>query len=172
MVFIFNPGDISQSKKNGQIVGNHYKNDVLGMIQKEIENKNLKKAILVEHPNNYTYAFSLKDEFKSKETIKVSIPKSVFDLNDPYIARLNLLKDIGVRIQKQNMTKAIAIGVAFTLMVGSIPYIFIKTHEKENKLNDENIHNYVDELNEQRLENDVPPLQYNYETNEIEGRSK
>ena len=109
MVFIFNPGDISQSKKNGQIVGNHYKNDVLGMIQ---------KAILVEHPNNYTYAFSLKDEFKSKETIKVSIPKSVFDLNDPYIARLNLLKDIGVRIQKQNMTKAIAIGVAFTLMVG------------------------------------------------------
>lgn len=160
--YIFRDGDIAK-RKVGNTLSNesYYKQDVIGAVEQAVISEQLKKAVKVDNPKRYSsniyYVFKMADE-ESKTTFRVGIPRKSYDENDPYIRSLNSLRTAGANIKIANRTK-LAATVGAIIIAGSLfGAAFVTGLEKEWEYQDAKQQEYINEINEGRAENGMPPL--------------
>jgi len=158
--YLFRDGDIARKS-----VGSHlskeayYKRDVIGAVERAIIDEELNKAVKVDNPknNHIYYVFKMADE-ESKTTFKVGVQRNNYDENDPYIQSLNALKVAGVNIKIANRTKLAATVGALIIAGSLLGAAFMTGLEKEWEYQDAKNQAYIEQINEGRAENGLPPI--------------
>lgn len=145
------------------------KDDVVDVVSHLINNKELKKGdkITRDSDNYITYRFVYKKEKQdgsvTKYAYRVRVSKAYIDDNETYVNRLDALVKASHAIKKVNKAKMIAIGLATTLTLTGFTFAMLNEASKEAKIADENNKNYVEQINSERRDNNLPPLGAAYE---------
>lgn len=158
--YLFRDGDIARKRVSSHLSKEVYnKRDVIGAVERAIVDKELKKAVKVDNPknNHIYYVFKMADE-ESKSKFKVGVPRNAYDENDPYIISLNALKEAGVNIKIANRTKLAATVGAFIVAGSLLGAAFMIGLEKEWEYQDAKNQAYIEQINEGRAENGLPPI--------------
>ncbi len=145
------------------------KDDVVDVISNLINTQELLKGDKIDKKDSkyVIYRFVYSQETMSGKTVKyahrVKVSKAYYDDNKPYTDRLEALVKASHAIKTVNTAKVIACGVACTLMLTGFTMLALDAAEKEAKNQAEQNIQYVQQLNDERRENNCPPLGAVYE---------
>ena len=145
------------------------KDDVVDVVSNLINNKELLKGDKIEKKDDkyVVYRFVYGEETKSGKKVKyahrVKVSKAYYEDNKLYTDRLEALVKASHAIKTVNTAKMIACGVACTLMLTGFTMSAFDSADKEAQSRTEQSIQYVQQLNDERRENNCPPLGAVYE---------
>lgn len=157
-------------ERDGQgLLVSYSKDDVVDVVSDLINNKELLKGDRIEKKDGryVIYRFVYGKETASGKTVKyahrVKVSKAYYEDNKPYTARLEALVKASHAIKKVNTAKMIACGLACTLMLTGFTALALDAADKEAKERAEQSIEYVQQLNDDRRENNCSPIGAVYE---------
>jgi len=145
------------------------KDDVVDVVSNLINNKQLLKGDRIEKKDGkyVIYRFVYGVENASGKNVKyahrVKVSKAYYEDNKLYTNRLEALVRASYAIKKINTAGMVAFGVACTLIVSSFTLLSFKNSNKEAAEQPEQETQYVQQINDDRKENNRPPVGATYE---------
>jgi len=157
-------------ERDGQgLLVSYSKDDVIDVVSDLINNKELLKGDRVEKKDGkyIIYRFVYGKETSSGKFIKyahrIKVSKVYYEDNKPYTDRLEALVKASHAIKTVNTAKIIACGLACTLALTGFTMLTLDVADKEAKNQTEKNIQYVQQLNDERRENNCPPIGAAYE---------
>lgn len=149
------------------------KEDVVAVVENAVKNKTIQKGIKVDNPNSnyitYRYVCETKtpDGEKMKYVHRIQVDRKFLDDNEDYIARMEALIKRANTIGHINMKNKVLSGIACTLVVTTFSLVttagFLYAWDKESEMMAESNRAYIEQMNEERRENNAPPIGATYE---------
>ena len=157
--------------EDGRLV-RYEKEDVVAVVENAIKNNTIKKGVKVDNPNSnyitYKYICETKtmDDEKIKYVHRIQVDRKFLEDNLDYINRMEALIVASTKIGHLNLRNKIIQGVAGTLIftslfVGGIAFL-LNAWDKNMAIEAANNREYVEQMNEERRENNAPPLGATY----------
>ncbi len=145
------------------------KDDVVDVVSDLINNEELLKGSKIDKKDSkyiiYRFVYGVKTP--SGKTVKyvhrVKVSKAYCDDNKTHIDRLEALVKSSYAIKTVNTVKMIACGVACTLMLTGFTVAMVVAADKEAEIQAAQNVKYVEQMNDERRENNVPPIGAVYE---------
>lgn len=155
--------EIAKKKDRSGLINEYYKEDVMNLLRSTISKDRLQKAVKIDNKksntNNIKYRFvTKKDHNNAKHVVTVSVPRR-YAADSSYAKDLDALSMAGVHIKWVNRAKSLAVGMAFALMTTGMGVAFVSGIDREIALQDAQNKAYVQEINDSRAENGMPPIQ-------------
>lgn len=153
--------DVAKKRDRSGEVNEYYKDDVMNLLRSTISKDRLQKAVKIDHKKNSSsikYKFVTKRDYNdAKHIVTVSVPKK-YAANSSYVKDLDALAMAGVHVKWINRAKALAVGIAFVLVTTGTAVAFVSGLDKELALQESQNKAYVDEINFNRSQNNMPPI--------------
>ena len=157
--------------EDGRLV-RYEKEDVVAVVENAIKNNTIKKGIKVDNPNSncITYKYVCEIKTKNDEKIKyvhrIQVDRKFLEDNLDYINRMEALIVASTKIGHLNLRNKIMKGVACTLMFASLTAVmvaaFLNAWDKEYEAMAAANREYIEQMNEERRENNVAPIGATY----------
>lgn len=157
--------------EDGRLV-RYEKEDVVAVVENAIKNNTIKKGVKVDNPNsNYiTYKYICETKTKNDEKIKyvhrIQVDRKFLEDNLDYINRMEALIVASTKIGHLNLRNKIIQGVAGTLIFASLTVgmgaAFLNAWDKESEAMAAANREYIEQMNEERRENNVAPIGATY----------
>lgn len=145
------------------------KDDVVDVVSDLINNKELLKGDRIDKKDGkyaiyrFVYGVEMPSGKKIKYAHRVKVSKAYYEDNKPYTDRLEALVKSSHAIKTVNTAKMIACGVACTLMLTGFTALALNTYDETTKQKAEESIQYVEQINDERRENNCPPIGATYE---------
>ncbi len=156
-------------KDRNESLVTYSKDDVVDVVSNLINSNQLTKGHKIDKKSSIyvIYRFVYEEETMSGKTIKyayrVKVSKAYYEDNKPYTDRLEALVKSSHAIRTVNKVKMLAIGVATTLVMSGAMVLINDAAEKEAEIRNQQTIEYVQQLNDERRENGMPPIGAAYE---------
>ena len=157
--------------EDGRLV-RYEKEDVVAVVENAIKNNTIKKGIKVDNPNSncITYKYVCEIKTKNDEKIKyvhrIQVDRKFLEDNLDYINRMEALIVASTKIGHLNLRNKIMKGVACTLIFASLTVVmaaaFLNAWDKESEAIAAANREYIQQMNEERRENNVAPIGATY----------
>lgn len=157
-----------EKDENGNLIA-YSKDDVVDIISSLINSKELKKGDKIDKEKSkyIIFRFVYQKETKTGKIVKfahrIKVSKEYYEDNYPYNERLEALVKSSHAIKTVNTAKIIALGLAVTLTLTGLTALALDASDKNAATRIEQNAKYVEELNNERRNNDVPPIGAVYE---------
>ena len=158
--------------EDGRLI-RYEKEDVVAVVENAVKNKTIQKGIKVDNPNsNYiTYRYVCETKTPDGEKIKyvhrIQVDKKFLDDNINYIDRMEALIVASNSIGFLNLRAKVLKGIAFVLTVTTLTItsiaLLLNAWDKESEMIAESNRAYIEQINEERRENNAPPIGATYE---------
>lgn len=157
--------------EDGRLV-RYEKEDVVAVVENAIKNNTIKKGVKVDNPNSncITYKYVCEIKTKNDEKIKyvhrIQVDRKFLEDNLDYINRMEALIVASTKIGHLNLRNKIMKGVACTLIFASLTVVmvaaFLNAWDKESEAMAAANREYIQQMNEERRENNVAPIGATY----------
>lgn len=148
------------------------KEDVVAVVENAVKNKTIHKGIKVDNPkSNYiTYRYVCETKTEEGEKIKyvhrIQVDRKFLEDNVNYIDRMEALIVASNSIGFLNLRAKVLKGIAFvlamtTLVIGSIAFL-LHAWDKDRAIESAANREYIEQMNEERRENNAPPIGATY----------
>lgn len=112
-----------------------------------------------------------KDENEPQQMIKVTMDKESIAKGDVNALAVDSICQHSITIEKNNVKKKVLEGIAMTLvtagLAGALVGGFVYASKKETKYESSKNHDYITQMNEERLKNGVEPLTFDDDLSEF-----
>lgn len=149
--------------ENRKAVGNYTQTSIIKALsdnkQYVVSGQKLKSSI---DSTRQAYLISYgKDKENVDQIIKIIVDKENLEKGDPNVLAIDNLCNQSINVKIKNTAIKVICGAALALVTIGVVHGIVKADEKEFKANSETMTSYVDELNEERLQNGVNPIEMN-----------